>query len=88
VFPTVHLYPSGENEVSVVVTPEPAAADSMLAARAEALQRRHGFRFALPDLLKRRVEHPSMTRAELLTDDFAPVNYYDQIGRSDRRKKE
>jgi spermidine synthase len=88
VFSTVHLYPSGENEVSVVVTPEPAAADSMLAARAEALQQRHGFRFALPDLLKRRVEHPSMTRAELLTDDFAPVNYYDQIGRSDRRKKE
>jgi spermidine synthase len=88
IFPTVHLYPSGENEVSVVVTPEPAASDDTLAARATALQQRHGFRFPLPELLKRRVEHPSMARAELLTDDFAPVNYYDQIGRSDRRKKE
>ena len=34
-----------------------------------------------------RTEKIDTTKVELLTDDFAPVNLYDEIGRSQRRKK-
>jgi hypothetical protein len=34
----------------------------------------------------KRVPYPSLAKAELLTDDFAPVNLYDAIGR--QRKKQ
>ena len=86
VFPTVHLYPSGEGEVAVVVMAAPAPDDATLASRAAALQQRHGFRFPLPQLLSRRVPQPSLAQAALLTDDFAPVNLYDTIGRKRPKK--
>lgn len=86
VFPGVHLYPSGQGEVTTVVTNEPAPDEQVLAARAKALQDRLGFRFPLPALLARRNDRPSTTQTgELLTDDFAPVNVYDTMG--ERRKK-
>jgi predicted membrane-bound spermidine synthase len=86
VFPSVHLYPSGEGEVATVVTAEPAPDATALAARAQSLQDRLGFRFALPTLLARRNDKPNTTQTgELLTDDFAPVNVYDTMG--ERRKK-
>jgi spermidine synthase len=86
VFPSVHLYPSGQGEVATVVTAEPAPDAQALAARAKSLQDRLGFRFALPTLLARRNDRPNTNQTgELLTDDFAPVNVYDTMG--ERRKK-
>src|SRR5581483_5317313 len=87
VFPTVHLYPTGQGEVIAVVTREPAPDDAAIKANAAALQERYKFRFPLPQLLTRRAPHPSLAEAELLTDDFAPVNLYDAIGRQMRRKR-
>lgn len=87
VFPNVMLHPSGEGEVATVVTGEPVAADDVLAKRAAELQQKYAFRYALPGLLERRLPQPSMKEAELLTDDFAPVNLYDAIGRERRKKK-
>ena len=88
VFSSVHLYPTGEGEVIVVATAEPAPEPAVLAQRAAALQEKFGFRFPLPGLLARRSEKSGAPGAgELLTDDFAPVNLYDTMGERRRRKK-
>ena len=87
VFPSVMLHPSGEGEVATVVTAEPVAADDVLTKRAAEIQQKYAFRFALPPLLEKRSSMPPMKEAELLTDDFAPVNLYDAIGRNQRKKK-
>jgi spermidine synthase len=87
VFGGLHLYPTGEGEVAVVVTADPAPDAGTLAQRASALQDRHGFRFALPALLARRAENDNTTQTgQLLTDDFAPVNLYDTIGERGQKK--
>jgi spermidine synthase len=87
VFQGVQLYPSGEGEVAVVVTAEPAPDATTLRARASALQEKHGFRFPLPALLARRAEKDNARQTGgLLTDDFAPVNLYDTIGERRRKK--
>jgi spermidine synthase len=81
VFPTVDVYPDHEdaNEAQVVTVaaaiPEPSA--EMLAERARALQGEYHFRYALPDIAKRRIVNRTAERGELLTDDFAPVNLYE-----------
>jgi spermidine synthase len=87
VFPEVHLYPSGQGEVITVVSAQPAPDRDALAKRAAALQERYKFRYSLPQLVAQRAAHPSLAEAELLTDDFAPVNLYDAIGREQRKKK-
>jgi spermidine synthase len=87
VFPSVHLYPTGEGEVITVVTAQPASADDAIRSRATALQQKHGYRYPLPGLLAKRIAQPSLDKAELLTDDFAPVNLYDQIGREQKRRR-
>ena len=76
VFPDVHLYPSGAAEVVAVGTAQAAPDAATLASRARALQERYKFRYPLPQLLTRRIGHPSLEKAVLLTDDFAPVNLY------------
>ena len=89
VFPTVDLYPSGVGEVAVVVTPDAAFDRAALDGRATALQERHSFRYPLPQLLARRSANP-MAAADggtLITDDFAPVNLYDTIGKEPRKRK-
>jgi spermidine synthase len=86
VFGDVHLYPTGEGEVIMIVTAQPTPPDDTINRRAAALQQRHNFRYPLPQLLAKRITHPPLDKAELLTDDFAPVNLYDSIGR-ERRKK-
>ena len=87
VFPSVHIYPSGEGEVTAVVTATPAPDQETLASRASALQQRYNFRFPMPQLLARRAAMPATGRGELLTDDFAPVDVYDAIGERERKKK-
>ena len=87
VFPSVHLYPTGEGEVIMVATVEAAPPDDTLKSRAAALQQRYNFRYPLPQLMAKRIGHPPLDKAELLTDDFAPVNLYDQIGRDQKKRK-
>ncbi len=89
VFPTLDLYPTGQGEVIALATARPAANKEVLAARAAALQERYNFRFPLPQLLQRRMDNPQAEAAQgvLLTDDFAPVNLYDTIGKDQRRQK-
>ena len=88
VFPTLDLYPSGLGEVIAIATNRPAPDKEALETRAAELQERHKFRFPLPDLLQRRMAKPEAEAAggELITDDFAPVNLYDTLGKDKRRK--
>jgi spermidine synthase len=88
VFPGLDLYPSGQGEVIAMATNAPVD-KAALAQRAATLQERHNFRFALPQLLQRRMENPQSQAADgaLITDDFAPVNLYDTIGKERPRRK-
>jgi spermidine synthase len=88
VFPGLDLYPTGLGEVIAVATAATVDKDT-LAARAQRLQERHGFRFRLPEMMKRRLDKlPSAAAgAELITDDFAPADIYDVMGDRPRRKK-
>jgi len=82
----VHLYPTRLGEIITVATAGPAPDDATLTARAAAIQEKFGFRLRLPELLAQRNDKASTGQtAELLTDDFAPVNLYDTMG--DKRKK-
>ncbi len=89
VFPTLDLYATGLGEVIAVATAAPAFDRTTLAARAAALQERHGFRFPLPPMLQRRLAKlpPEAVGADLITDDFAPADVYDVIGERPQRKK-
>jgi spermidine synthase len=84
VFATLDLYPSGVGEVIAVVSAGAAPDKETLASRATALQQRYNFRFPLPQLVQRRLDKPRSQAAGgvLITDDFAPVNLYDTIGKS------
>jgi predicted membrane-bound spermidine synthase len=86
VFPALDLYPTGLGEVIVVATLAPLDEET-LERRAVALQARHGFRFALPQLLQRRAGNPPPQAAgDLITDDFAPADLYDVIGKEPRKR--
>jgi spermidine synthase len=87
VYPSLHLYPSREGEVIAVVTPVNAPEPDTLASRAAALQQRYNFRFPLPPMLTGRAAVPSVERADILTDDFAPADVLDTIGERVRKKK-
>jgi spermidine synthase len=87
VFASVHLYPSGEGEVITIATAAPAPDADTLASRAAALQQRHNFRYPMPQLLARRTAMPATDKADLLTDDFAPVDVFDTLGERERKKK-
>jgi spermidine synthase len=88
VFPALDLYPTGTGEVIAVATASPLAREA-LERRAATLQARHGFRFPLPQILPRRMETPHAEGAtgDVITDDFAPADVYDVIGRDSRRRK-
>ncbi len=85
VFADVHLYPSGEGEVIVVGSAQPAPDAGTLARQAAALQARHHFRYPLPELLGKRAGPPPLDRGALLTDDFAPVDLYNANRREPKR---
>jgi hypothetical protein len=88
VFAALDLYPTGRGEVIAVATAAPVDAQT-LEGRAAALQKQHGFRFPLPDMLRRRMDKPQSQAAggNVITDDFAPADAYDVMGRDLRRKK-
>jgi len=89
VFPGLDLYPTGLGEVIAVATAGPAPDKDTLAARAQQLQKRHGFRFRLPEMMKRRLDKlpPQAAGADLITDDFAPADIYDVMGDRPRKRK-
>jgi spermidine synthase len=89
VFGEVDLVPSGAGEVMALATRRPLPDKEALAARAVALQDRYQFRYPLPEVFKRRMDNPKSQadRGELITDDFAPVNLYDTIGRERPKRK-
>jgi len=89
VFPTLDLYPTGAGEVIAIATMTNAPDKDALASRAAALQERYNFRHPLADALRRRMDNPRAQAAqgELITDDFAPVNLYDAIGRERPKRK-
>jgi spermidine synthase len=77
VFPTVDLYYNSGSFVPVAST-EPAMSPETLMQRAKDIQARYNFFYPMPSLLSARVDWPDL-KAELLTDDFAPVSVYDVI---------
>ena len=88
VFAALDLYPSGVGEVIAVAGASPLDPRT-LERRAATLQERHGFRFPLPQILRRRLEQPRLQAAngDVITDDFAPADVYDVIGKDARRRK-
>lgn len=88
VFAALDLYPSGVGEVIAVASASPLDPRT-LERRAATLQDRHGFRFPLPQILRRRLEQPRLQAAngDVITDDFAPADVYDVIGKDARRRK-
>jgi predicted membrane-bound spermidine synthase len=87
VFPALDLYPTGIGEVIAVGTLSPLA-PATLEQKAAALQERYGLRFPLPQLLQRRMAKPQSQAAngDLITDDFAPADVYDVIGKEPRKR--
>jgi hypothetical protein len=87
VFPALDLYPTGLGETIVIGTASPLDNETR-EGRATALQEQHRFRFALPQLLQRRLERPpaEAAKAEVITDDFAPADVYDVTGKEPRRR--
>ena len=87
VFPSVHLYPSGQGEVTTVVTAEPAPDDADAREPREGACRRNSASASrCPRCSPAAPRSPARRRrGELLTDDFAPVNLYDTMG--EKRKK-
>jgi spermidine synthase len=88
VFPALDLYPTGIGEVIAIGTLAPLAKEE-LERKAAALQERHDLRFPLPQLLQRRLDKPQAHAAngDLITDDFAPADVYDVIGKDTRKRK-
>ena len=88
VFAALDLYPTGVGEVIAVASTSPLDPQT-LERRAAALQQRHGFRFPLPQILQRRMDKPQSQAAngDVITDDFAPADVYDVMGKDPRRRR-
>jgi spermidine synthase len=88
VFPALDLYPTGMGEVIAVAAAAPLD-KATLQRNAAALQERHGFRFPLPQILLRRMDLPQSQgdKGDVITDDFAPADVYDVLGRDPRRRR-
>jgi predicted membrane-bound spermidine synthase len=89
VFANVDLYHSGDEEVVVICPLDPVADAQALMQQALAAQERYKFRFDVSKLVaERQIPFPTELKGTLLTDDFAPVNFYDSVGRRYRRQKQ
>jgi predicted membrane-bound spermidine synthase len=83
-FPAVTTYAIEGNAIVVAgVEPVDAAA---LAARAEARQREFGFRYPLTEMPRWRADHPPRRGTAILTDDFAPAETLNGVGRHNQRR--
>jgi len=88
VFAALDLYPTGVGEV-IAVARTSLLDPQTLERRAAALQQRHGFRFPLAEILQRRMDKPQSQAAngDVITDDFAPADVYDVMGKDSRRRR-
>jgi predicted membrane-bound spermidine synthase len=88
IFPALDLYPTGLGETIVVAAPTPLPHE-MIERNAASLQEAHGFRFPLPRLLQHRTDfiESQSAGADVVTDDFAPADIYDVMGRNLRRRE-
>jgi len=86
VFPSVHLYPTGEGEVIAIATLQPRERDWVIKRAAE-LQDKYRFRFPLPALVAKPLDQVDTAKGVLLTDDFAPADLYNALRSSQRKKK-
>jgi spermidine synthase len=81
VFPTIDFYPDWRNpdyaQAVIVATPEARPDPDALLKRAAMLQTQHHFRYPLSEFARKRVPARGHDEAELLTDDFAPVDLYE-----------
>jgi predicted membrane-bound spermidine synthase len=85
VFPALDLYPTGVGEVIAVGSALPLSQE-LRERNAASLQARYGFRFPLTEILQRRGAPPaSPIGADIITDDFAPADVYDVLGKESRR---
>jgi spermidine synthase len=91
-FDNIDLYQSGDEakgDVSMIaVAPLDGALDpDTLRQKAATVQERYKFRIDIPTLAAAsRAPLPKELKGDVLTDDFAPVNVYDALGRRYQRK--
>lgn len=85
VFANVDLY-SAEGNIVAVAYDGPAKTAAQLTARANALQTAHRFTHPLPAMLSRRNGVSAPERAQVLTDNFAPVESLRAIDRHNERQ--
>jgi spermidine synthase len=93
VFDNLDFFDSGDktiDESNVIVFGRlDAASEEQQRQQAAAAQRRYNFHFDLSQLVAaRRIATPKAANGEVFTDDFAPVNVYDALGRRYRRQHE
>jgi spermidine synthase len=90
VFPTVDVYPvyqdKYERQMIAVASAAGSSDPDALMRHATALQTRHKLRFPLPELVKQREDKSAAPGGVLLTDDFAPVNLYEVMPATRKRK--
>jgi predicted membrane-bound spermidine synthase len=88
VFPQLDLYPTGVGETIVIAAPAPTPKE-MVERNAAALQEGYAFCFPLPELLLRRRDYiaPQSAAADIITDDFAPADIYDVMGKDLRARQ-
>jgi len=86
VFGHVETVPAAGSIIAVVRNGLPLSPTDAT-RRAEALQAKYKFRYDLRAILQNRQTIKISKRAKLLTDDFAPVNLYESIKRSNKKKK-
>lgn len=81
VFVNLYVLPVNDYQETVVVTNSSTLDKETLAGRAVALQERHQFRYPLSEILSQNLHPPSVPPrgGELLTDDFAPVEFYNTL---------
>jgi predicted membrane-bound spermidine synthase len=92
-FDNPDFFNSGDAAVEMTSVIVIARLDAFTAAETEqkaaAAQERYKFRFDVSRLVEaRRMETPSASKGEVLTDDFAPANVYDAYGRRYRRQSQ
>src|ERR1700689_2031968 len=93
VFDNLDFFDSGDQtveETNVIVFGRlDAASEEQQRQQAAAAQQRYKFHFDLSQLIAaRRIATPKAANGEVFTDDFAPVNVYDALGRRYRRQHE
>ena len=93
VFDNLDFFASGDptvDETNVIVFGRSdAASEDQQRQQAAAAQQRYKFHFDLSQLIAaRRIPAPKAANGEVFTDDFAPVNVYDALGRRYRRQHE